>query len=43
MRILIIEDEPKIAVISSRLKKKNYVVDISKNRRRTRQRTNKHI
>lgn len=33
MRILIIEDEPKIAeVISSRLKKENYVVDINKNR-----------
>ena len=32
MRILIIEDEPKIAeVISSRLKKENYVVDINKN------------
>lgn len=32
MRILIIEDEPKIVeVISSRLKKENYVVDINKN------------
>ena len=32
MRILIIEDEPKIAeVISSRLKKENYVLDINKN------------
>ena len=32
MRILIIEDQPKIAeVISSRLKKENYVVDINKN------------
>lgn len=32
MRILIIEDEPKIAeVISSRIKKENYVVDINKN------------
>lgn len=31
MRILIIEDEPKIAeVISSRLKKENYVVDTYK-------------